>query len=71
MARTPFCEWSGLLVLRATTRAVARFDRRSVRCQIGMVVQDGALQPGDILDSIIGIDDDPTFADVLLPSPVQ
>ena len=36
-----------------------------------MVVQDGALQPGDILDSIIGIDDDPTFADVLLPSPVQ
>ena len=42
-----------------------------MRCQIGMVVQDGALQPGDILDSIIGIDDDPTFADVLLPSPVQ
>ena len=37
---------------------LANLDRRSVRRQIGVVMQDGMLQPGTLLDNIIGFSDD-------------
>ncbi len=39
-------------------RDMANLDRRSVRRQIGVVMQDGTLLPGSILDSIIGMGGD-------------
>ena len=36
-------------------RDLANLDRNSVRRQVGVVMQDGALQPGNILDNIIGL----------------
>ena len=39
-------------------RDLAHLDRRSVRRQIGVVTQDGALQPGNLLDNIIGLSDE-------------
>ncbi|MCY4493284.1 MAG: NHLP bacteriocin export ABC transporter permease/ATPase subunit [Acidimicrobiaceae bacterium] len=44
-------------------RDLAKLDYRSVRRQIGMVTQDGALQPGSILDNIIGVGDELTIDD--------
>ena len=44
-------------------RELAYLDRKSVRRQIGVVTQDGVLQPGDILDNIIGMGDDLTIED--------
>ena len=41
----------------------ANLDRRLLRRQIGVVVQDGALLPGNILDNIIGFDDGRTIDD--------
>lgn len=37
---------------------LANLDRRSVRRQIGVVMQDGTLQPGSLLDNIIGMGED-------------
>ena len=45
------------------SRDLANLDRRSVRRQIGVVTQDGALQPGNILDNIVGMGDDLTIDD--------
>ena len=42
-------------------RDLAHLDRHSVRRQIGVVTQDGKLRPGNILDNIIGVDDDLTI----------
>ena len=42
---------------------LANLDGSSVRRQIGVVVQDGALRPGNILDNIIGVGDDLTIDD--------
>ncbi len=42
---------------------LANLDCRSVRHQIGVVTQDGILQPGSILENIIGMDDDLTIED--------
>ena len=39
-------------------RDLANLDRNSVRRQVGVVMQDGALQPGNILDNIIGLNPD-------------
>ena len=44
-------------------RNLANLDGRSVRRQIGVVVQDGALQPGTVLDNIVGIGDDLSIDD--------
>ena len=44
-------------------RDLSNLDRRSVRRQIGVVAQDGALLQGNILDNIIGMDDDLTIDD--------
>ena len=44
-------------------RDLAHLDRRSVRRQIGVVTQDGALRPGNLLDNIIGFGDDLTIDD--------
>ena len=44
-------------------RDLANLDRRSVRRQIGVVAQDGALLQGTILDNIVGMDDDLTIDD--------
>ncbi len=44
-------------------RDLANLDRSSVRRQIGVVVQDGALLPGNILDNIVGMNDDLTIDD--------
>ena len=44
-------------------RELAYLDRKSVRRQIGVVTQDGVLQPGDILDNIIGMGEDLTIED--------
>ena len=44
-------------------RDLAHLDPRAVRRQIGAVMQDGALQPGNILDNIIGLRDDLTIDD--------
>ena len=42
---------------------LANLSLRSVRRQIGVVAQDGFLQPGNILDNIIGLVDDLTIDD--------
>lgn len=42
---------------------LTNLDRRLLLRQLGVVVQDGALQPGNILDNIIGLDDDLTIDD--------
>ncbi len=42
-------------------RDLAHLDRHSVRRQIGVVLQDGKLRPGNILDNIIGVADDLTI----------
>ena len=42
---------------------LANLDRRSVRRQIGVVMQDGMLAPGTLLDNIIGVDEDLTIDD--------
>ena len=39
-------------------RDLANLDRNSVRRQVGVVMQDGALRPGNILDNIIGLNPD-------------
>ena len=44
-------------------RDLRHLDRRSVRKQIGVVMQDSVLQPGDILENIIGMGDDLTVED--------
>ena len=44
-------------------KGLAHLDRNAVRRQIGVVIQDGALQPGNILDNIIGVGDDLTIDD--------
>lgn len=44
-------------------RDLAHLDRRAVRSQIGVVTQDGALKPGNLLDNIIGFGDDLTIDD--------
>ena len=44
-------------------RDLAKLDRRSVRRQIGVVMQDGMLQPGTLLDNIIGVNEDLTIDD--------
>ncbi len=44
-------------------RELANLDRRSVRRQVGVVMQSGALQPGDILENIIGVGGDLTIDD--------
>ncbi len=42
---------------------LAKLDRRSVRRQIGVVMQDGMLQPGTLLDNIIGVSEELTIDD--------
>ena len=42
---------------------LTKLDLRSLRSQIGVVVQDGSLQPGNILDNIIGTRQDLTIDD--------
>ena len=44
-------------------RELAHLDRHSLRRQIGVVMQDGALRSGNILDNIIGVGDDLTIDD--------
>ena len=44
-------------------RDLAHLDRHSVRRQIGVVMQDGNLRPGNILDNIVGVGDDLTIDD--------
>ena len=44
-------------------RDLASLDRQVVRRQLGVVMQDGALQPGSLLDNIIGMGDDLTIED--------
>ncbi len=44
-------------------RDLASLDRQALRRQLGVVTQDGALQPGSLLDNIIGMGDDLTIAD--------
>ena len=44
-------------------RDVAFLDRHALRRQLGVVTQDGALQPGALLDNIIGMGDDLTIED--------
>lgn len=44
-------------------RDLEHLDKRSVRRQMGVVVQDVPLQPGNILDNIIGIGDDLSLDD--------
>ena len=44
-------------------RDLTHLDRRSVRRQIGVVMQDGNLRPGNILDNIVGVDDGLTIDD--------
>ncbi len=44
-------------------RDLAHLNRRAVRRQIGVVTQDGALRPGNLLDNIIGLGDDLTIDD--------
>ncbi len=44
-------------------RDLANLDRSAVRRQTGVVVQDGALLQGNILDNIVGMDDDLTIDD--------
>ena len=42
---------------------LASLDRQALRRQLGVVTQDGALQPGSVLDNIIGMGDDLTIED--------
>ena len=42
---------------------LANLDNRSVRRQLGVVTQDGALQPGSILDNILGMGEELTLDD--------
>ncbi len=44
-------------------RDLAHLDRRSVRRQIGVVTQGGALKPGNLLDNIIGMGDELSIED--------
>ena len=44
-------------------RDLSHLDPRAVRRQIGVVTQDSVLQPGNILDNIIGLSDDLTVED--------
>ena len=44
-------------------RDLGRLNRRAVRSQISMVVQDASLQPGSVLDNIIGLSKDLTEED--------
>ena len=44
-------------------RDLAHLNRRAVRRQVGVVTQDGALKPGNILDNIIGFGDELTIDD--------
>ncbi len=44
-------------------RDVAFLDRYALRRQLGVVTQDGALQPGTLSDNIIGMGDDLTIED--------
>ena len=44
-------------------RDLASLDRQSLRRQLGVVMQDGTLQPGTLLDNIIGMGDDFTIED--------
>ncbi len=44
-------------------RDLAHLNRHLVRRRIGVVMQDGALQPGSILDNIIGMGNDLTIED--------
>ncbi len=39
-------------------RDLASLDRQALRRQLGVVMQDGALQPGSLLDNVIGMGDD-------------
>lgn len=42
---------------------LASLDRQALRRQLGVVMQDGALQPGSLLDNIIGLGEDLTIDD--------
>ncbi len=44
-------------------RDLASLDRHSLRRQLGVVMQDGTLQPGSLLDNIVGMGDDLTVDD--------
>lgn len=44
-------------------RSLANLDRRSVRRAVGVVMQSATLQPGDVLDNIIGVDSELTIDD--------
>ena len=44
-------------------RDLAHLDRRAVRRQCGVVVQDGVLQHGNVLDNIIGVSNELTIND--------
>ena len=44
-------------------RDLAHLDRRAVRRQVGVVVQDGILQQGNVLDNIIGVSNQRTIDD--------
>ena len=44
-------------------RDLAALDLQSLRRQLGVVMQDGALQPGSLLDNIIGMGDELTIDD--------
>ena len=44
-------------------RNLARLNRRAVRSNIGMVVQDGAMRPGTVLENIIGLSGELTEKD--------
>ena len=44
-------------------RDLGRLDARAVRSRIGMVTQDASLQPGTVLDNIIGLSGELTEAD--------
>ena len=44
-------------------RDLAHLDRRTVRRQIGVVTQGGALMPGNLLDNIIGMGDELSIED--------
>ena len=44
-------------------RDLAHLDRRAVRRQVGVVVQDGILQQGNVLENIIGVSNERTIDD--------
>ena len=44
-------------------RDLAHLDRRTVRRQLGVVLQDGVLQHGNVLDNIIGVSNELTIDD--------